>query len=305
MDKNVGLNTKILKNVEFNKIILTYQNDKSEFDLTFKIRKTSIAQRWANKVNFAKSIYPIDNPSRFYGFGSKKSQISDAIEKINRSCKTINSHEKIINKTLTKIDDYDTLNYLHHIFEVYHGLLDQQTHPFYLSASQEVRKALADLNVLVHLCETVSRVNDKRQVITYYGLPKTECLDINDYKLFESDFRSGVIYLVYCEIGKTLKDLAIDNDQYIHPDSYKPFRYFSADFEIYFTNTNPDDSVKIKKMIEDYYKKNYQFFISRGLSIDHPYNTFGKLPVADIEVIPENMLELLASHQFTKKVTLL
>lgn len=303
MDKDAGSNIKILQSVNFNKIIITYQNKQSTFDLAFKIRKTTIAQRWANKLELAKSLYTIDDPKRFYGFGSRKEQIEDALKKINNCCDIINSYQKIIDRRLYDIHDSDTLNYLHHIFEVYHGLLDAQNHPYYLNAPIEVKNALANLNVLVHRCESITRSQAKRQVITYYGLPKTDTLDWLDYELLESNLKFGTIYLVYCEIGKTLKDLAIDNDHYISDEAYKPFRFFSADFEIYFTD-NPQ-SEKINKLVQDYYNKNSEFFISRKLPLTHPYNKMGKLPVADIDNPPENWLELLESHQNVKDVTLI
>jgi hypothetical protein len=92
----------------------------------YHIRPTDIAQRWVNKVLLAKQQYPIDDPTRFYGFGSYESQVNDALDRINYNITVINLHRQIINRNLSDINDQDTLNYLHNIFEIHHGLLNQQ-----------------------------------------------------------------------------------------------------------------------------------------------------------------------------------
>lgn len=273
--------------------------------LHYKLRTNPIVPKWINKLIQAQEKYSIDDPARFYGFGDKQSQIDYALTKINQCIDIINSHQKIIHRSMIDINDYDTLNYLHNIFEVYHGLLDQQTHEFYLSAPDEVKQALADLNILVHRCESVARPAETRHVVTYFGLPKTEQLQIGDYKFFTDQLTAGTVYLNYVEIGKTLEHLAVDNDHYISDDAFKPFRYYSADFLILFTDSDSDRILEKRDMIKKYYDANIDFFTSKGLYKDHPYLSPGKIPLADLDEPVANVLQLLHTRQYVKSVKLI
>ena len=280
-------------------------NQTDTITLKYKLRHNSVVPKWTAKLTQAQEKYPIDDPARFYGFGDTQSQIEYALTRINQCVEIINSHREIIHRRMTDINDHDTLNYLHNIFEVYHGLLDQQTHEFYLSASDEVRKALADLNIAVHRCESAARVNEARHVVTYFGLPKTDQLDLIDYDCFTDQYTAGTVYLNYVEIGKTIENLATDNDHYISDDAFKPFRYFSADFLILFTDSDSDRITARRSLVKKYYDDNMDFFITRELPVDHPYLRPGKIPLADIDSSGEDVLQLLQTRQYVKSVKLI
>jgi hypothetical protein len=94
----------------------------------------------------------MDNPDRFYGFGTAQQEQQRAVDMIQQCIATINAHDPIIDREFEYTQD--GLNYLHNIFERYHGLLDQQTSEYWLSAPSTVRQALANLNLAVHRCET-------------------------------------------------------------------------------------------------------------------------------------------------------
>ena len=294
----------------FSKILIEYTNPEDLVDshtLTFNLRSHDVAKKWANIVSIANKKYPIDDPGRFYGFGSKEQQISRAITKINQTINEINAFEPLVDRTLSDITDQDTLNYLHHIFEIYHGLLDQQTHEFWQRAPDSVRKALANLNIQVHECESVgrSRVTFPMHAVTWYRLKKYLTLDDHDYSLFEDVTKKGTIYLLYAEIGKTLEDLSIDNDQYIHDDAFQPFRHYSADFYVKYYD---DDELTVKNKlanIKDYYENNKEFFLSKNLPWGHPYLTSGAIPLADLDVLPNDLLSKLETRQWVKSVTLI
>jgi len=275
------------------------------YPVRYQLRKNSLVDRWANQLKLAQQSYQIDDPKRFYGFGSLEDQTLQALNLINSCINTINQFEPIIARQLTQIDDQDTLNYLHHIFEEYHGLLDQQTHEFWQRAPLEVRKALADLNVLVHRCEDIYRFSKPRHVVTYYGLPKTEQLDFDDYKLFETNYQFGTVYLNYVEIGKTLEDLAIDNDQWIGDDAFRPFKHFSADFNVKFFTSDSRQVEWIHANIKEYYEKNRVFFESRGLEWGHPYLKPGAIPLADIVSPEDNLIDIIKNKQIVTAVNLI
>lgn len=263
--------------------------------LEFRLRDHSFIHRWIERVQTAQSLYPIDDPTRFYGFGSYEHQVENSINKINNCITVINLYKPIVNRTVTDINDQDTLNYLHHIFELYHGLLDEQNDTFWNSAPDTVRQALADLNLCVHRCESVARGAKPRHVLTWYGLPKDRLLNLNDYKLFTDEWDFGTVMLNYVEIGKTLSDFAIDNDAYINPGAFQPFKHYSADFTVKFWNTDPLQINEKRAKINAYYDSRRDFF--------GPWQTCfadGSIPLADL-VTPVNLSDL-EQRQYVKSV---
>lgn len=276
--------------------------------LKYKIRNTNIAQKWADKVNTCLSNnYTIDHPNRFYGFENYNREKEKAIKAINECCDIIDEYKPIINRRITDDVDQDTLNFLHHIFEVYHGLLDQP-HDFYIGAPEYVQKALAKLNIEVHRCE--SFVNNSirkvmpRHIVTWFEMSRDDMLADEDYQYFDDVVEPGTVYILYTEIGKTLEDLAIDNDQYIADDAYKPFRRYTADFVVRFFKTTPESWRENRINMKNYYIKNKEFFDSRSLPLSHPYNRPGNIPVADL-VSTAISLEELAKRQYVNSVKII
>lgn len=281
-------------------LLIEYNN---KFTLRYRLRDNAFVPRWVGRVLLAQRKYSIDNPDRFYGFGSIEQQQQESVKWINQCIDTINNYDNIIDRKLTSVADQDTLNYLHNIFERYHGMLQTQTHDFWNQAPDTVRTALANLNVLVHRCESVARGAKPRHVVTYYGLPKTETLTREDYNLFEPQAEVGTVYLNYVEIGKTLEDLAIDDDKYIGDDAFKPWNHYSADFTVKFWQ---DDSLLITKLnakIKQYYQDNQEFFESRGYKWGDYRLARGGLPLADLVDAPKDLLEQLENNQQVSQVT--
>ncbi len=294
----------------FKNLYIAYINPQDSLDtftLEYKLRDHAVVDKWGERVESAQKQYKIDDPGRFYGFGSIQEQTKDAIKQINNCVKIINNFEPIIDRKLKDIGDQDTLNYLHHIFEVYHGMLDQQTHEFWIRAPTQVQRALADLNVFVHRCESVSKQALARHVVTYYGLPKTEVLDQEDYPLFEDTVTFGTVYLNYVEIGKTLDDLAVDNDQYIGDDAFRPFRHYSADFNVKFWSSDNRQVESNRAIVKAYYDANREFFESKKLPWDHPYLASGSIPLADLQYTGnrKELLKELETHRWVREVILL
>lgn len=282
-------------------LLVEYCDPKNHLDtitLAYKLRDHNVTRKWVERVQLAQASYNIDNPSRFYGFGTLEQQTEYAINQINNCIDCINSYQPIIDRKITQVNDQDTLNYLHSIFEQYHGLLDQQNTPYWQDAPDDVRVALADLNILVHRCESVSRGAEPRHVVTWYGLPKTEVLALEDYELFESDIRYGTVYLNYVEIGKTLEDLAYDNDTYIGDDAFQPFRHYSADFNVKFYTRQTDNNDAI---LQEYYDAHSKFFAERDLPWGHPYLSAGSIPLADL-VDDRNIIKEITTRQWVKSV---
>ena len=305
MGINAGSNIKTLKKAEY--LQITYcdpKNHSDKIDVRYKLRSHQVVPKWKERLISAQQLYTIDDPQRFYGFGDKQEQIEFFLKELVDCVDTINSHKKIIDKQIEWPISQDTFNYLHHIFEIYHGLLDKQNHEFFVTANDKVKKSLAKLNILVHKGESILKGSHKRHVITYFGLPKTKKLSIDDYELLTDNYRFGTIYLNYVEIGKTLEDLAVDNDNYIDESAFKPFRFYSADFVVMFNDTDPLDLENKKKLMEHFYNTNLDFFKKKNLELTHPFLKPGRIPLADIDSHGREVLPLLEKRQFVKSVLL-
>lgn len=290
--------------MEFLNITLAGQ---SQIELQFKLLNSPLTTAWVDRMQ-ARDSYPLDDPTRFYGFNTPEEEFQLAKNFIFNCIETINSHEHIIDRIDEDIHSQDYLNYLHNIFEQYHGLLDQQTHEYWEFAPAEVRKALADLNIAVHRCESVAHNNPPRFVCTWFGLPKTRRLNKADMKKYGTlDPGFGSVCINYAEIGKTLQDLANDDDKYIADDAFQPFSHVSADFNVRFFD---EDRIKISQQLtrmKNYYLQNRNFFYKRGYHFFDDANLLPlKFPVAQlVETMPrEDLLEQIKNNQHVSQVTL-
>jgi hypothetical protein len=275
-----------------------------EYGLYFDLGKTNTVAKWKHKVEEAQSKnYLIDDPERFYGFYDYEKEKDIALSRINSCIDTINSHAIIIDRYLTNIEDTDTLNYLHHIFEEYHGLLDKQTHNFYITANQKVRNALCNLNILVHRVENVLYKNTKRFVVTYFGLPKTDTLNDDDFNNMTCQYEFGGLYLNYVEIGKTIEDLVRDNDEYIDDDAVKPWNFFSADFTVKFNSVSHEEALKVEQECKKYYEENYDFFKNLGYPKFTNQLKPGKIKIGQLVYSNrDDVINQIKNHQYVKLV---
>jgi hypothetical protein len=272
------------------------------FELCFNIRQTPLAELWIERMSM-RHAWPMDNPDRFYGFGTAQQEQQRAVDMIQQCVATVNSHQRIIDREFEYTQD--CLNYLHNIFERYHGLLDQQTSEYWHSAPDTVRQALANLNLAVHRCETAMETPCPRFVCTWFGMPKTKQLDVDTMKKY-SDLKVnfGTVYLNYCEIGKTIEELTRDNDIYIGDDAFRPFGYYSADFVVSFFEQ--DLRQKLDGM-QQYIEQHQDFFLARG--IENVYNLQAlplRFPVADLEYTgtQEELISQIRSRQLVREVTI-
>lgn len=273
-----------------------------ELSLKFQIKSTPVAQLWVERMN-SRGQYPLDHPDRFYGFGTLEQEQSRAVSMITQCIDHINSHSKIIHREFEYTQD--CLNYLHSIFEQYHGLLDQQNSEYWNTAPLSVRKALADLNLAVHRCESAMSFVRPRVVCTWYGMPKIKKLDIELQKEFGTpEIKFGTVYLNYCEIGKTVEDLANDNDKYIGDDAFRPFSYYSADFNVSFYDHNLS---KTYSKVQQYIDQHQEFFLAHNItSVYNVTATPQRFPVAELIYTGtrEELMNQLALKQQVYKVTI-
>jgi len=270
--------------------------------LNFKLRNNPIARLWAQRMH-ERTSWPLDHPDRFYGFGTSQQERDRAIQDIRRCIGTINLWEPIIHREFEYTQD--CLNYLHNIFERYHGLLNQQTSDYWQRAPVPVRQALAELNLAVHRCESVAAGARPRFVCTWYGMPKIHRLDPALQSVHGSwEIKFGTVYLNYCEIGKTAEDLAHDNDKYIADEAFKPFSYYSADFNVQFYDRNLSE---IYGSVQHYIDQHQDFFLAHDIT--SVYNIKAqplRFPVADLQFsgTREELLFQIARRQWVQRVEL-
>ena len=272
---------------------------------TWQVRSTPVAYRWLERLSTAQCLgYTIDDPSRFYGFNSREQEIDIALERINEDIKNINAYKPIIDRTITDVNDQDTLNYLHHIFEEYHGQLDQQTNRFWLGAPDSAKKSLARLNINVHRCESVADGVAKKFLITYYGLPKDTLFRDIDYQYLTNTTQFGQLSILYAEIGKTLSDMYRDQDEYIGlTDMLLPYTHCSADFRVDLYNKDQAQANKETEEVWQYYLKHQEMFQKFDCQYRDPKHQPGKIPVADmIYDDQQDVIDNITARQLIKSV---
>jgi hypothetical protein len=266
-----------------------------DLTLNFKVLDTPIAELWLKRMSL-RDQYPLDHPNRFYGFNTAEEESDRALAMINASIETINNYSPIIKKQITDINDRDTLNYLHSIFERYHGLLDHQNQEFFVNAPQDVKQALADLNINVHRCESTARGNYPRFVCTWYGLPKTETLTDSLLQYGTPNPKFGSVCLNYCEIGKTLEDLTQDRDNYIGDDAFKPFNHYSADFNVRLHEETVAYAAEKCHKMRDYFNEHIDFFRDRG------YNSYRDPRLLPLRFPVAELVETMSREQLIKEI---
>ena len=279
-------------------LVITLDNN---FELRFNIRSTPLAELWLERMS-QRHAWPMDNPDRFYGFGTVQQEQQRAVDMIQQCIATINNHRPIVNREFEYTQD--GLNYLHNIFERYHGLLDQQTSEYWHSAPDTVRQALANLNLAVHRAEAAQRSPRPEFICTWFGMPKTQCLSSElQHQYGEPAIKFGTVYLNYCEIGKTVEDLTRDNDQYIGEEAFRPFGHYSADFFVAFYDL---DLTSMYPRIQNYIESQQNFFDKHNI-----YNAYNiqasplRFPVADLECTTgqEQLITQIRSRQLVREVT--
>lgn len=268
--------------------------------LQFQIRNTPVADLWLDRMQ-NRHTWPLDHPDRFYGFNTLEQEQARAQAFIQQCIDTINAHRLIITRPFEWTQD--CLNYLHNIFEIHHGLLDQQTSEYWQTANSIARRAIGELNIAVHRCETAMQLPAPRFVCTWYGMPKTHKLSEelqSAYGTWQIDF--GTVYLNYCEIGKTAEDLEHDNDEYIADDAFRPFSHYSADFNVQFHDQNLSEKYG---RIQRYIDQHQDFFLAKNIT--SVYNVRAqplRFPVADLIYTgsKEDLLAEIATRQWISQI---
>jgi hypothetical protein len=137
-------------------------------------------------------------------------------------------------------------------------------------------------------------------------MPKTKKLPVEqilEHASLHTQF--GTVYLNYVEIGKTLSNLALDNDHYIADEMFQPFDHYSADFSVRFFDTAQSDLDQKLQKIKQYFDQHRDFFQQHGYTeYSHPRLLPYNFPVAKLEtdLAPDEILAQIAARQFVTQV---
>jgi hypothetical protein len=273
-----------------------------DLQLQFQVLDTPLANLWVERMQ-QREAWPLDDPKRFYGFNAWHQEQQFALDKINYCINLIKSQMTWITQGhVTQVDDQDSLNYWHHIFETQHGLLEQE------DTSHPLTPVLANLNIAVHRCESTARGNRPRFVCTWFGMPKTKTLPVEVMHEFGTlNPKFGSVCLNYAEIGKTLEDLTQDRDHYISDHAFLPFNHYSADFNVRMHEETADYVADKLVRMQAYYNQHREFFFDQGfVTFQDPRLLPLRFPVAElIETMPRHeLLTAISQHQQVTQVTI-
>lgn len=287
--------------VSMSKVIITLTNSKTDYDLEFDVLDLPIAQRWLSRVKqFEKAGQPLDDPGRFYNFPNNVWTQPKVVQHLKHLVAVINDYQPVATRPLGDVLSQDDLNYLHHVFEVYHGLYDDQSqNEFFSSAPAAVQKALADLNIWIHRYETLGGI--PRFVCTWFNQGERDHVLDHEYDLFTLRDQWGDLRLNYCEIGKTLFDHWHDHDDYIKPEAFKPLSRFGFDFTVRFSDRTDEYWDQVEQGIWEYFDGRKEFFHSLGYHKHDPRLALGSITVARLNFQDrDQVLHDISQHQHIK-----
>jgi hypothetical protein len=164
----------------------------------------------------------------------------------------------------------------------------------------------------VHRCESMAEGTVRKMLpghfVTYYDQPRgpgIRTLEDTDYEHFTEFVEFGTVYLLYVEIGKTLQDMALDDDDHIGDEAYKPFRHYASDFIIRYWGMTVESINKYHRMYKEHYDENKEFYDSR-YNYSHIYNRPGNIPLAKLQthLSPIEVVTEIQKRQFVSSVKL-
>lgn len=259
------------------------QNYADTFDLEFDLVASDFLPKWIDRYLEAQQRQdPISEPWAMYNCNDRWSA-DDAIAYLNQHIDICNNiHPGMFTRRLYSVDDQDTLNYIHSVFELHHGQLDAwQSNPIFQGEQgSNLLFSLSQVNQTVHRCESQGKNPSIR--VVWFDLPKTKTFDQSDYALFTNAVEFGGVYTLYADVGKNLESLAEDNDQHHH--DFVPNLHYSADFRIKFYNRLPEDKEKIYK---NYLQENLAYFTKMGYTENDARLTTGSIKIAQLRYSDE------------------
>ena len=254
-------------------------------DLEFVFHTNEFTNKWQDHLLLSQQRQdPISEPWAIYGNNYWTEERSK--EYLNKHIDICNSiHPNMFERNISDVNNQDDLNYIHSVFELHHGKLDEwlDNPIFNVEKGDELRKSLSHVNQGVHRLES-GQQRPKIRVV-YFDTPKTKTFTEEDYKRFTDTREFGGLYTLYADVGKNLESLALDNDDHHH--DFVPNMHWSSDFVIRLYN---DDGVEQQTKSKEYLEKNWEYFESKGYTKDDPRLTTGSIKLASLVYKDENYI---------------
>lgn len=260
-------------------IKVTLANDTDSRYIYFNLFNTDIARKWEHEI---KQEYTIFENDRFTGWPDTIRTKKWYSDELNRHIQTINDYQPdTINLKAYENMDTDHANKLHKYFELLRGGVLTPT-TFFTNSPEHVQDAIQQFNIMIHAYEKIAFSPLKSPTITTtFNCFRHELSD-EDYDHFTYDWKYGTIYINYCEVGKHLLELYLDNDDIVGDDNIRPLKYYSADFKIKFgADSSPARLEQFTNDFESWFDNNKTYFESINIHKDK-YRALGLIPVASI-----------------------
>lgn len=267
--------------MEYATLRLSKKDDHSNyFDLKYKLLKNKFVPKWIDRVLEAQQKqYPISEPWAMYNLNDDFN--SNFIKNnLNRLMKEVDSEHRLFELQIDDIHDQNLLNKIHAIFEETHGKLDQwKSNPIFQNKSEMFRKNLSEINQFVHACESIG--GTKKIRVVWFDLPKSKSFSDSDYELFTNKRTFGSLYSMYCDVGKNIESLAIDNDDHHH--DIVPNIHYSADCVCYFHDDSESDVIEMERKYRTYLENNEKYLAEKGYTLDDKKLTTGRIELARLD----------------------
>lgn len=243
---------------------LVLTNGVDDLNLLFCVRNSNIAYKWFDELCKNYELYETD---RLTNWGSR-----NFVDEINQCIEIINKYDSFIDRYASSKTTQQDLNYLHKFFEDARGEIAEGTN-WFDSAPDNVKDAVQKFNVLIHQLEADLRTKGKHPtaVVTFKNRPRYELSD-EDCKNFTYKWKSGTVYINYCQVGKTVLDAFKDNDNIA--EAIRPQTHYSADFMVKFGPSTPAIIYYLRKMLIQIWLKRKKF--------PFKHLNIGMIPVADL-----------------------
>lgn len=284
--------------------------DANPHTLKFKILHSNLASRWERAMEQVFRFgFAVDNPTRFSGFDDVKLSQSKTLTQLSASIRIINSYGYGYIEEPNENPSLKYLQYVHEKFVSLHGHRSSTPNKFNTGAPTELQTALANINLCVHELENLlSNYVNQQCICTWYKVQLEEEIPLGDMIQDGTLYpKFGGVYLNYPEVGKTLSEMAKDNDQIINKETFQPFKTACADIIIRFDDAKRHSVEYDINNTQNYYLKHKEYFLSRGVnSINSPLLLPLHFPVAQLETTLSQLevLAIVKDRQYIKEVNI-
>lgn len=249
---------------------LDLEKNSETITVEFLENNTDLGQKWAKalRAEIDKGIF-LPQPDRIYCLNNLWTQ-EKILADINQCIDNINNYNNVIDYRLNPAHGItqNDCNCLHHYFEILRGE-NEAPNQFYIDAPKPIKKAIEDLNILIHRKEDLGTAG--RIVVHIKNRPVYD-LEDSDYENWTLDHQPGDIRLNYCHKGKKIWDIFKDGDSVVGEDNIRPQFKYSADFVLGF---NKPIGKRMRTRFNQWWDENADFLSSLGFEKEDPKCAIG------------------------------